>query len=235
MAKDLPYFKFFVSEWNDGDITLEDYEAQGLFINICSYYWSNECNLSFKKTMKKFKDADYDLFKALIDSDIIKVEDDELIISFLDEQQGERLEQSKIKRKGGLASAEARRLKKLEQKSNTIPTEKQHVLKSCSTESQLLREEKRREEEIREDKIKEIEIIKEDYLKDDRLVKAILGNKETGLKDKKNLEFKLNAFNKMLSSKGIFSELESKYKSYFLNWLRNKKTRETPNKGRIHI
>ena len=49
MAKDLPYFKFFCSEWNDGDITLESYEAQGVFINICSYYWSNECNVNFDK------------------------------------------------------------------------------------------------------------------------------------------------------------------------------------------
>ena len=43
MAKSLPYFKFFCSEWSDGDITLEDYQTQGLFINICAYYWSNEC------------------------------------------------------------------------------------------------------------------------------------------------------------------------------------------------
>ena len=55
MAKDLPYFKFFCSEWNDGDITLEDYETQGLFINICSYYWSNECDITFTKLKKKFK------------------------------------------------------------------------------------------------------------------------------------------------------------------------------------
>ncbi len=80
------------------------------------------------------------------------------------------------------------------------------------------------DENENEDVIKDINIIKEDYLKDDRLVKAILGNKETGLTDKKNLEFKLNRFNKMLSSKGVFSELESKYKSYFLNWLRKNKT-----------
>ena len=49
MAKDLPYFKFFCSEWNDGDITLESYKIQGLFINVCSYYWSNECDLSLIK------------------------------------------------------------------------------------------------------------------------------------------------------------------------------------------
>ena len=115
MAKDLPYFKFFCSEWNDGDIALEDYEVQGLFINLCSYYWSNECNLSFKKAEKKFKDAGEDLWQTLLDSNIIKDVDNELVITFLDEQREDRTKTSREKRKAGLASAEARRLKKLEQ------------------------------------------------------------------------------------------------------------------------
>ena len=58
MAKDLPYFKFFCSEWNDGDITLEDYEIQGLFINICSYYWSSGCEVSLQKVKKRFRNED---------------------------------------------------------------------------------------------------------------------------------------------------------------------------------
>ena len=58
MAKELPYFKFFVSEWNDGDITLEDLETQGLFINLCSYYWSNGCKITLSKSIKKFRFAD---------------------------------------------------------------------------------------------------------------------------------------------------------------------------------
>tara|TARA_R110000796_G_scaffold50954_3_gene120338 strand:+ start:1297 stop:2076 length:780 start_codon:yes stop_codon:yes gene_type:complete len=146
MAKDLPYFKFFCSEWNDGDITLENYELQGLFINICSYYWSNECELTLQKLEKKFKNVEK--IQELIKSDLIKVYDDLISINFLDEQRDERLEQSKIKSKGGKASAEKRRLAKLQQESNTIPTEKQHVLKSCSTEIQLLREEEKRKEKI---------------------------------------------------------------------------------------
>jgi len=150
MAKDLPYFKFFVSEWNDGDITLEDYEVQGLFINLCSYYWSNECDLLFNKAKKKFKDAPEDLWKTLFDNEIIKEVDGRLIIKFLDEQNEERLSKRVVKVKGGKASAEARRLKK-EQKVNTTPTEIQHVLNSSSTETQLLREEKRREEKKREE------------------------------------------------------------------------------------
>ena len=70
MAKDLPYFKFFCSEWNDGDITLEDYKTQGLFINICSYYWSNECEITFTKLKKKFR-GNEDLINELLKSGLI--------------------------------------------------------------------------------------------------------------------------------------------------------------------
>jgi hypothetical protein len=147
MAKDLPYFKFFCSEWNDGDITLENHESQGLFINICSYYWSNECDLHLDKLLKRFRGCDEiigDLTAALL----IKVNEDRTIsISFLDEQREERLERSKIRSKGGKASAEKRRLAKIEQNTNNIPTEKQHVLDSCSTQVQVLRREEKREEE----------------------------------------------------------------------------------------
>jgi len=153
MAKDLPYFKFFCSEWNDGDIALEDYEVQGLFINLCSYYWSNECNLSFKKAEKKFKDAGEDLWQTLLDSNIIKDVDNELVITFLDEQREDRTKTSREKRKAGLASAEARRLKKLEQDTESVSTESEHVLDLCSTESQLLRREEKKEEEKKEEKV----------------------------------------------------------------------------------
>ena len=158
MAKELPYFKFFVSEWNDGDITLEDYETQGLFINLCAYYWSNECEITLTKSKKKFRNCGDDSFNYLIENDIIKVENDIIIINFLDEQKDERLESSKRKSKGGKASAEARKLKKLtesQQETNTSSTESQQVLNSCSTEVQVLREEKRREEEIRKE-VKEV-------------------------------------------------------------------------------
>ena len=151
MAKDLPYFKFFCSEWNDGDITLEDYNVQGVFINVCSYYWSKECNLESKMLYKRFKNVKEDI-NTLITEGHIKDVDGFIEINFLNEQGSERMKQSKIKRKGGLASAEARRLKKIEQNVNTPSTEIEHVLKNSSTESQLLREDKIREDKIREDK-----------------------------------------------------------------------------------
>ena len=154
MAKDLPYFKFFVSEWSDGDITLEDMETQGLFINLCSYYWSQECNVTLAKAKKRFK-HNTKLIDTLLESDIISVDGDDVCIRFLNEQQEERLEQSKVRSKGGKASAEARRLTKLQQETNTSSTQIQHVLNSCSTESQLLREDKIREDKIRKEERRE--------------------------------------------------------------------------------
>jgi len=89
MAKALPYFKFYCSEWSDGDITLEDMKTQGVFINICSYYWSQECNISFDKLQKRFK-----IYKKQIENlkkaKIIFSENDNLVIKFLDKQWLER-------------------------------------------------------------------------------------------------------------------------------------------------
>lgn len=152
MAKDLPYFKFFCSEWNDGNITLEDYKIQGVFINVCSYYWSKECNLEEKLLYKRFKTVSNEI-DILVSENHLKILNGVLRISFLDEQKEEREERSKIRRKGGIASAEAKRLNKIEQESNKDSTQIQHVLNSSSTQPQVLREEKRREEEIREDNI----------------------------------------------------------------------------------
>ena len=89
MAKALPYFKFYCSEWSDGDITLEDMKTQGLFINICSYYWSQECNISFEKLLKRFKTYKKQI-ENLKKAKIIFSENDNLVIKFLDKQWSER-------------------------------------------------------------------------------------------------------------------------------------------------
>mgnify|MGYP003659608547 CR=1 FL=1 len=107
MAKDLPYFKFFVSEWNDGDITLEDYKRQGLFINICSYYWSKECNVPAKVLYKKFKELIEDIDYLICEGHLKSLEGF-IRISFLDEQKQERLKTSKKNSEAGKKSAQKR-------------------------------------------------------------------------------------------------------------------------------
>lgn len=100
MAKDLPYFKFYPSEWISGDITIEDLRTQGLFINICCYYWSQECQVSFEKLQKRFKKNKKQI-ENLISSEIIYRDGEEnktIKIKFLDKQWSER-EAVKLKNK----------------------------------------------------------------------------------------------------------------------------------------
>ena len=143
MAKDLPYFKFFVSEWNDGDITLETLDAQGLFINICAYYWSNECDVLVEKCIKKFKHYDQSLIKSLFDCGVLKDDNGKLVINFLDEQKHERNHKSLINGSNGKLGGRPKKPTKSENKPN--------ALNSLSE----TKGNKRREEEIREEKNKE--------------------------------------------------------------------------------
>ena len=209
MAKDLPYFKFFCSEWSDGDITLEDLNVQGLFINLCAYYWSNECNITLTKARKKFRFCKDNSFDLLIESEIIKVKNDVIIINFLDEQKKENHLKSLIKQKGGRASAKARRLKKesenqskneqknndnltdVQQTFNTSSTENEHVLNCVATETQLLREDKKRKEKsntLTLNKKSESDLIKKIEVKvqDDKIIDFRYKNPKEFLTDWNN-------------------------------------------------
>ena len=222
MAKDLPYFKFFCSEWSDGDITLESYEAQGLFINICSYYWSNECDINYKKLLKKFKGHEKTV-NQLKEESIFKVSDSgEVVISFLDEQRNDRKERSKVKAKGGKASAEARRLKK-QQNVNTSSTENEHVLNSCSTEAQVLRREKKREEEIvlKENPNKFKEVL-------NKFDESNFENTERSLKtNKENIRIKLEEFLEVEMHTPTFTNKPlGEVLKHFRNWLNYNKPKE---------
>ena len=146
MAKDLPYFKFFCSEWNDGDITLEDFKTQGLFINICSYYWSNECEVTFSKLKKKFR-GNEEIIEELLKSELIKECDNDLLaISFLDEQRDERSVKSKVNSLNGAKGGRPKKRKESENKPNAL-------FSLSETKGNKRREEEKRGEEIRKDNI----------------------------------------------------------------------------------
>jgi len=234
MAKDLPYFKFFCSEWSDGDITLETYEMQGIFINICSYYWSNECTLELSKLKKRFRN-DIELIDLLIKNNLLKQISGFIKISFLDEQKNEREEQSKIKSKGGKASAEAKKLLKIQQNVNTTSTENQHVLNSCSTESQLLREDKIREDKIREDKIREEN-------KNDKIYSELIISESwlesTAMQSKQKfipIEIKryLKQYNDMINVQFEIKTNKNEYCRHFINWLNKQEKKNIINKPKL--
>lgn len=95
MAKDLPYYKHDVSEWMNGAITLESYEAQGVFINVCSYYWFKSGRLTLTEIKRRLK-CKQAVFDSLVSCGVLKVTEDVISISFLDEQLEERGNKSKI-------------------------------------------------------------------------------------------------------------------------------------------
>lgn len=110
MAKELPYFRFTVQEWQNGDISLERYELQGLFISICGFYWLQDCDCTLALLQKKFSNATLEL-KELIDLGIIKHENrhDKIKIDFLMKQYDLLSEKRKLRQaagsKGGNAKA----------------------------------------------------------------------------------------------------------------------------------
>lgn len=138
MAKELPYFKFFPAEWFIGYITNCSMSAQGLFINICNYYWMRSGDLTLTYVEHKFNTCSTEL-EELLNRNIIRVEQDVISINFLDEQfsEFEILRSKKIN--AGKASAKIR-------KGNTCSTPVQHVFNKEREDKEKIK--------IREDKSK---------------------------------------------------------------------------------
>lgn len=201
MAKELPYFKFYCSEWNDGDITLEDYHHQGVFINVCSYYWSNECNVSKQKLYKRFRglEDEVDYLESL---NLIKIKSENVIINFLNEQWKERGNKSKINSINGAKGGRPKKQTESENKPNAFNS-------LSETKGNKKREEKKREE-------KSIYYFASDYLENNELVKAIQTNFKISPDEftKWFDKFKLNYIEPQ-------NELEfSNAKKHFVNWLK---------------
>lgn len=119
MTKELPWFKFFPGEWNRGDITLEDYQVQGLFINICAYYWERNCHLTLNQLRKRFQN--HASINALIEGEIICLKGEAVVISFLNEQYSELRANKKLLSEAGIKGNKIRWEKNLKQKNESPP------------------------------------------------------------------------------------------------------------------
>ena len=113
MSKELPYFRFIVSEWLNDDISFESYKNKGVFIDVCAFYWTRDCVVDLKTLKKRFSNAKASI-QALIDCGIIKTQDgsDLISIEFLNNQYDMLSERRKQKqeagRLGGMASGKQR-------------------------------------------------------------------------------------------------------------------------------
>lgn len=90
----LQWFKFSPSDWMMGKIQKCPRETRGAFMNLCCLYWNKECELTFE-------DAEIEIdehLSMLIKKKVIKVEGENIRISFLDEQMEGILETSEKRR-----------------------------------------------------------------------------------------------------------------------------------------
>jgi hypothetical protein len=102
MAKELPYFRFTVQEWQNGDIDLEPYEIKGLFIDICGFYWLRDCAVTKELLFKKYRN-DLALLEQCFTIGVLKVDEQNGFVSigFLDEQFDLLSEKRKKRQKAG--------------------------------------------------------------------------------------------------------------------------------------
>ena len=142
MAKELPYFKFEPAEYLTKDISFCSISSQGLFINICSYYWQRQCSLTLEQISRRFNYPTE--LNELIKEGIIDVSDNTIKIKFLDNQLTDVSEKSKTNSINGSKGGRP--------KKNPIKTETKPKLNPIESETKG----------IREDKIKEDNIIKQE-------------------------------------------------------------------------
>lgn len=105
----LPYFKFFPAEWAAGDISFAPLPIQGAFINICGYYWQRDCKLTMPKLQQRFPNLPDKILNDLLhEYRVLKIKNDRIIIEFLDEQFGLRVDEVETKSRAGQLGAKAR-------------------------------------------------------------------------------------------------------------------------------
>lgn len=143
MAKELPYFKFEPAEYLTKDISFCSLSAQGLFINICSYYWQRNCELTKEQLLRRLNHETE--LNELIEEGVIDLVENRLFIKFLDNQLNEVENKSKTNSTNGSKGGRPKK----------NPTESETKPNLNPTESETISESKGiREDKIKEDKIK---------------------------------------------------------------------------------
>lgn len=86
MAKELPYFQFEPSEWQNGDIQMASNEAKIAFIEILCSYWQRLGSLPYAFALQRHCNGNENALLELLNCNAIKKIDGEIVISFLDNQ-----------------------------------------------------------------------------------------------------------------------------------------------------
>ena len=146
MAKELPYFKFEPNQWENGNIQMFSREDKGLFIDLCSMYWSRLGDVPLKLAIQKLCAGNATAFDSLIKEGIFTVENDFVCIDFLNEQLSDFEDTSKQNSKNAKERWEKYRKLKAESERNATTLNPQ-----C--ENDAIREEEIKEDKKRRDKV----------------------------------------------------------------------------------
>jgi hypothetical protein len=149
MAKELPYFQFEPAEYLTKDVSFCSLSAQGLFINICSYYWQRQCDLSKDQFLRRFNYPDE--FNELVKEGVIDLMGDKIVVKFLLAQYIKATEFSKEQSRKGSLGGRPKKPNKSQIKPELNPNESQ---------TKAIREDKIIKEDIREDNITEKKRVK---------------------------------------------------------------------------
>jgi hypothetical protein len=141
MAKELPYFKFEPNQWENGNIQMLSREDKGLFIDLCSMYWSRLGDVPLKLAIQKLCAGNATALNSLCDEKIIEVIDGNIFIKFLSEQLNEFDDISKKNSKNAKEGWEKRRKQKEESERNATA-----LISQC--ENDAIREDKKKEDNI---------------------------------------------------------------------------------------
>ena len=204
MSKRLPYFQFEPAEYLAGDIMFCSFAAQGIFNSICSIYWQKDCQLNYSQLIKRL--GNEDLIQELISENIIKIENDTVIINFLDEQYLKATQKSNVNSNNGKAGA----LKRWGKNSENIATPL-----NIDSESIALREDKIREEEIKEYNINNKTFVTS-CLESEQWLETICINKKITTEQCKE---KLKEFEQHLIITADQKQNKKDFQTHFSNWL----------------
>ena len=108
--KELPYFRFTIQEWQNGNISTLNDSLKGVFIDICAFYWAQNCSVTFESLSNKFKSKSKSIQK-LIDSQTFCNQNGIVSISFLDQQLSELKQTKSFFSKMGIEGQKAKKLK----------------------------------------------------------------------------------------------------------------------------
>jgi hypothetical protein len=199
MAKELPYFQFEPAEYLTKDVSFCSLSAQGLFINICSYYWQRQCDLSKEQFLRRFNYENE--FNELIKEGVIDLIESKIVIKFLLSQYLKATEKSTVNSSNGAKGGRPKNQIKSEIKANENP---------IKSETKGIREYNIiKENNINENFYKEL-LISESWIE--------INAKNNRISPEKTKQY-LTKFDNKLKAENDVKVNKTEYCSHFARWL----------------